>query len=340
VTREAAVRIVDAPFDGGAEPAGRGSSSTAISIPLRLLAQGDSPRIEGEDDEHVRALAALDCPLPPIIVHRATMRVVDGMHRLKAATLRRQDRISAVFFDGGSDDAFIEAVRRNAQHGLPLSQADRAAAVVRILETQSHWSNAAIAATAGVSDKTVATIRARSTSRIPKSNSRVGHDGRVRPINPALGRRRAAEFLAQNPDASLREIAHAAGIAIGTAKDVRERLGNGQDPLPPKVRKIDNEPRRLPQGGLGRPAPRTAARTAATFDELMALLKRDPSLRLTESGRVILRLLDAHASHDDDWERLVDSIPAHCTPAIADAAQRCVDSWLRIAALLESRNPK
>ncbi|OAP26129.1 Transcriptional regulator NovG [Amycolatopsis sp. M39] len=313
-------------------------ASTTVSIPLHLLTPSDSPRLAGESDEHVHALAALDRPLPPIVVHRTTMRVVDGMHRLKAAALRHQDRIGVVFFDGNSDEAFIEAVRRNAHHGLPLSRADRTAAVVRILETHSHWSNAAIAATAGVSDKTVATIRARSTSKIPRSNGRVGHDGRVRPVNPALGRRRAAEFLGRNPDATLREIARTAGIAIGTAKDVRERLRNGQDPLPPRVRKIDDEPRWLaPPGMFGRGDPSSAARAAGTFDDLVAVLKRDPSLRLSESGRVLLRLLDAHASHDDDWERLVESIPAHCTRAIADAAQRCVNSWRRIAALLESR---
>jgi hypothetical protein len=59
------------------------------------------------------------------------MRVLDGMHRVRAAILRGDAVIAAVFFDGDADAGFVEAVRANISHGLPLTVADRKAAVAR-----------------------------------------------------------------------------------------------------------------------------------------------------------------------------------------------------------------
>src|SRR4051794_13870261 len=90
-------------------------------VPLAALQPADSPRQSGEDDEHIRVLAESATRLPPIIVHRATMRVIDGMHRVGAAQLRGDETIEARFFDGTSQEAFILAVRSNITHGRPLS---------------------------------------------------------------------------------------------------------------------------------------------------------------------------------------------------------------------------
>lgn len=38
--------------------------------------------------------------MPPIVVHRATMRVIDGMHRVRAAKLRGAAHVAAIL---GSD---------------------------------------------------------------------------------------------------------------------------------------------------------------------------------------------------------------------------------------------
>jgi hypothetical protein len=61
------------------------------------------------------------------------MRVIDGMHRLRAAQLRGDHGVEVKFFDGDADEAFIAAVRANITHGLPLTLADRKAAAQRIL---------------------------------------------------------------------------------------------------------------------------------------------------------------------------------------------------------------
>ena len=92
-------------------------------------------RVKGENLKHVRVLAEVEDELPPIVVHRATMRVIDGMHRVRAAILSGVAYIEALLFEGAEDEAFLVAVRLNAAHGLPLSRADRVAAAIRIIRS-------------------------------------------------------------------------------------------------------------------------------------------------------------------------------------------------------------
>ncbi|MFD1047646.1 ParB/RepB/Spo0J family partition protein, partial [Kibdelosporangium lantanae] len=103
-------------------------------VPIDSLLPANSPRLAGESIEHAQVLAASAADLPPIVVQRGTMRVIDGMHRLRAARMRGQNEILVRFYDGDDDEAFIVAVRTNVTHGLPLSQADRTAAAARIIE--------------------------------------------------------------------------------------------------------------------------------------------------------------------------------------------------------------
>jgi hypothetical protein len=58
-----------------------------VAVPVLSLRPADSPRLNGEDKAHIARLAEMDTPLPPILVDRRTMRVIDGMHRLMAASL-------------------------------------------------------------------------------------------------------------------------------------------------------------------------------------------------------------------------------------------------------------
>jgi N-acetyl-1-D-myo-inositol-2-amino-2-deoxy-alpha-D-glucopyranoside deacetylase len=92
-----------------------------------------------------------------------------------------------------------------------------------------HMSDRAIGHSVGL-----AAIRKGSSEEIPQSNARVGRDGRIRPLDSGADRRRAAELLAQHPDASLRDVARAAGISPATVLDVRKRLERGESPVPEK----------------------------------------------------------------------------------------------------------
>ncbi|MFE9096514.1 ParB/RepB/Spo0J family partition protein [Streptomyces sp. NPDC007264] len=310
------------------------------TVALGALLDSDSPRVDGVNEDHVRALAELDSPLPPILVHRATMRIVDGVHRLRAARLRGDTEIEVEFYDGAQEDAFALAVRLNVTHGLPLSQADRTAAATRILAARPYWSDRRIAATTGLAASTIAAVRRRSTDRNTQSNTaRMGRDGRVRPLHAAEGRLRASQVIAAHPDASLREIAARAGIATATAKDVRDRIRQGQDPVPGRARAAAGEQEAAPAPAR-RPGGRAPARTsAAAIGLMLPNLRKDPSLR-TEAGRLLLQMLSLHAIGDEaKWRRLAQCVPAHRSHTLAQAARRCADHWLRLAHELEMRCP-
>ncbi|MFJ9041489.1 hypothetical protein ACIRF8_33605 [Streptomyces sp. NPDC102406] len=317
-----------------------GSGRRRATLALHTLLDSDSPRLDGEDAERVRQLAELDAPLPPILVHSATLRVIDGMHRVRAARLRGDDTIEAEFFDGddGDDtDAFALATRLNIAHGLPLTQADRAAAAERLLRARPSWSDRRIAADAGLSAGTVAAIRRRSTAGDEQLNTRIGRDGRVRPLRATEGRLRASQVIAANPTATLREIAAVAGIATATAKDVRDRMRQGQGPLP-AGRAPGHPGAALPEAPVATGAGRATARVpAAAIGSLLPSVCKDPSLR-TEAGRTLLRMLSAHSIGDEaKWLRLARSVPGHRADLLAQAARRCADHWLRLANELEAR---
>ncbi|OIK05282.1 ParB N-terminal domain-containing protein [Streptomyces monashensis] len=315
------------------------------TLPVESLRDSDSPRINGVDGERVRMLARLDSPLPPILVHRETMRVIDGMHRIGAARLRGDDTIEVEFFEGGEVEAFALGVWLNITHGLPLSLADRTAAAQRILRARPNWSDRRIAATAGLAASTVAGVRRRSTGQNEQLNARVGRDGRVRPLRATEGRLRASQVIAANPGASLREIAEQAGIATATAKDVRDRMRQGQDPLASRrqaATACPAPPEAAPRPAgeaLPQPAPgRTALHvSAATIGLLLPNMRKDPSLR-TDAGRMLLRMLSVHSIGDESkWIRLARSVPGHRAEFLAQAARRCADHWLRFANELETR---
>ncbi|MGW4059781.1 ParB/RepB/Spo0J family partition protein [Amycolatopsis sp. NPDC004747] len=314
------------------EPAGhrRGPDLRRVEIvPISALKVSGSPRSGGVDMAHVRALAGTDAPLPPIVVHRRSNRVIDGMHRLRAAVLRGRREIEVCFFDGSETDAFIAGVEANVTHGLPLSLAEREAAAVRILALRPQLSDRAIAAAAGLSARTVGLLRSRSTAGNSQSHERIGRDGRIRPLDAAAGRRRAYECLQARPDASLREIAREAGVAIGTARDVRARVQRGENPLPPKLRGRTGPAagKAVPTAPVGPPDPSAALQT----------LGKDPALRFSERGRELVRWLTAHAAFPADLPALLDSVPPHCAEAVAAVAAAHARRWHAVAEELRRR---
>lgn len=302
-------------------------------VPINVLQPGDTPRLSGEDSEHARLLADSSVKPPPILVHRRTMRVIDGMHRLRASQLAGRNMMDVVFFDGSEEDAFVRAVQANVTHGLPLSLADREAAAVRIIGTHGHWSDRAIAAVAGLAPKTVASLRRRVSGDRPEASGRLGRDGRVRPLDAAEGRRIASEIIAQRPDASLREVAKAAGISPTTVRDVRSRMRMAAEPAeeaPPAA----VAPVPAPRENCAAPTP---PRSAVDKTALILSLGRDPSLRFKQSGRVLLQWLMQHSDGLESWSQLIDSIPLHCSYVLANLSRDCAREWLTFAEELEGR---
>jgi ParB-like chromosome segregation protein Spo0J len=296
-------------------------------VEIVSLTLAGSPRLSGEDPEHTRRLAEISTGLPPILVHRASMRVLDGVHRVQAARIRGQTAIEAVFFDGDADAAFVLAVRANVGHGLPLTMADRRAAAQRLLDIRPEWSDRAVAATTGLAPGTVRRLREWSSDEAPAAAARVGRDGRARPLDASAGRQRAAEVIAKRPDASLRMIARLAGVSPSTARDVRRRVSNGEDPVPNgKVQPT------VPKIGPG--STHTSSPATPSLDRLSSILqglKRDPALRYSVTGRGILHWLETHAVEPGDWSQLAGSVPPHCGYLIAELAVGCAHAWEEIA---------
>ncbi|MEU3224834.1 hypothetical protein ABZ695_16980 [Streptomyces sp. NPDC006976] len=301
-------------------------------IPITTLDLSHSPRSAGESGEHIRVLAESQTDLPPIVVQRGTGRVVDGVHRVRAAQLRGEPAIRARWFDGDDASAFVLAVRLNVRHGLPLSLADRKAAGTRILCEQEDWSNRAIASAVGLSPKTIAALR-EAVGR-PGGQTRIGRDGRVRPVSTAAGRERAKEMLLREPTSSLRAVSAVAGVSTGTVRDVRDQLNRANGAAAPGPRRTP------PVRGAETPGAQAAPPGPAGLDRSTALLRSlrtDPSLRFKQSGRLLLSVLAVAAIDPQAQEGLVLDLPDHCLDFVTELAQASVQTWQDLATRLSQR---
>ncbi len=320
-------------------------------VRIEALLPADSPRLDGVDDNHVRRLADIYATLPPILVHRASMRVVDGMHRVAAAATKGLTSVEVQYFDGADEEAFLRSVTANIAHGLPLSVADRKAAAERILRSHSDLSDRAVAAYTGLDAKTVATLRPCSTADSPRSNIRIGADGRAHPLDRTAERIRAAELMTRRPDLPLRAIVKETGLSLGTAHDVRQRLLRGEAPVPtgrrtsarreqPAAEDRSASAATPPAAGTGAPSDGNvsagSSRTRSSLETLRRLAG-DPSLRHSESGRQFLRWLHTHFMVDEAWRQQADTIPPHCTGTVAELALQCAGAWKRFAEDLDRR---
>lgn len=131
----------------------RGDESPVEKVPLGSIRDSHSPRKAKLNEYHAGVLAQSPLPLPPIVIHRSSMRVIDGVHRLRATGLRGEDTIAATFFDGSDAEAFALAVHLNVTHGLPLTLSERKAAAQKIVEQHPHWSDRSIGLIAGCRTK-------------------------------------------------------------------------------------------------------------------------------------------------------------------------------------------
>jgi ParB-like chromosome segregation protein Spo0J len=301
-----------------------------VEIELSRLSSVCSPRTSGEDPEHVETLLSVDGALPPILVHRPTMQVLDGLHRLKVARVRGDKKIVARLVDGTESDAFVLAVEANVRHGLPLSLADRKRAAVQIIGTHPQWSDRRVASATGLSAGTVADLRRRGGER--GNEARIGRDGRIRPVDGSEGRRLAAELIRSDPGLSLRQVAKQVGISPETVRDVRGRLERGESPTPDGSRRLRAEPHplRWTEPDFGH---------ALDRDRLAVLerLKSDPALRLTEAGRILLRMLAMHSIDGQEWGRILHGVPPHLCGVVAGFAKDHSRVWAEFADQLENR---
>jgi ParB-like chromosome segregation protein Spo0J len=329
-----------------------------VEVPVRSLVPGFYLRQAGTDPTHIRLLAdaAASVKLPPIVVQKDGSRIIDGMHRVEAAKLRGAETINARVIDCTGEEALVLAIKTNVMHGMPLSKPDRISGAKRILAAHADWSDRAVASIAGLSAKTIASLRNRSSDDIQFHGKRLGRDGKRRPMSAAEGRRRAAEYINEHPEASLREVARQADVSLGTVHDVRERLRNGMEhcngaerpagaPERPSVPvkalasvPTDHRPADH-RTAVGRPSSadvlgvRAARREGRPpgWSAISAKLASDPSLKYAEGGRAFLRWMASHSAQADEWRVFIDAIPAHWVGEIINVADGVSAEWREFA---------
>jgi hypothetical protein len=309
------------------------------------LRAGDAVRTGGLDEGHVALLMETVNLWPPILVWGKECLVVDGAHRVEAARRLGRTSVAALRFPGTRDEAFVESIRRNVDHGLPLTIGDRRRAALRVLGRHSEWSDRRIASVCGLSGKTVARLRREEYS--PRSEHdgvvvdlprRVGRDGKTRPIQPGEVRDRIRRVLEENPGGSLRTIAALAGASPETVRTVRARLIKDQ----PDHRRGVSSPVgaagaegvdaviAFPQSEQDRTNPEQSM--ASAHDVWIS----DRALRSCGDGGEFARWFN-HNNVDDGWHRYVWTVPVGRIYDIVDEARRRAASWTAFASLLESR---
>jgi DNA-binding NarL/FixJ family response regulator len=306
------------------------------TIPISALREGYSPRRNGTSESHVQSLAECSARLPPIVVHRPTMSIIDGMHRVRAAERKGLAEVEVTYFDGDDDEAFILAVELNIAHGLPLSLSDRKAAAARVLAADSGLSDRWIAAKTGISDKTVASIRKRSGADYPHSNARRGRDGRIYPTTGREVRQRIVQLLSERPGASLREIALAVGASPSTVSEVRKRLPTvegGEQKL--ELARMPAGPQAAPGPTAPPGAPNGLAAEGENREAVLARLRSDPSVRSREAGRKLLRWLSSYTISKRDIPEVAAAVPPHRADLVASLARDVAETWLELARKVE-----
>ncbi len=97
------------------------------------------------------------------------------------------------------------------------------------------------------------------------------------------------------------------------------------DPLPSRHRKL----RSRGAAATGGPSPDCGL--------VLQKLRNDPSLRFTEAGRSLLRLLHVGVTAVRDCRQSVEEIPPHCRHSIAELARGAAAGWLELAESLRER---
>jgi ParB-like chromosome segregation protein Spo0J len=303
------------------ERAGNGPSdadhAVVVRLELKTLKLGMSPRIGEQDLEHAQALAHVLDKCPPVLVESGSNIVVDGVHRILAARMMGRTEIAARYFVGSHQEALVEAVRANISHGKPLTLNERTSAARRILQMVAEWSDRRIAEACGLSAKTIAKLRSEAGER---ATTRIGRDGRCRPVDPVLVRERIAARLREAPDARATDIARDLLTSPSTVRDVRRRL-------------VEGDHRSSSSSALnGCSELRQRLASVPT-----APLGQDQAIQTMSGGKDFGCWLDRSQIEAAHWERFIPEIPLSRLPELIDLATKREAEWRKFAAALEAR---
>ena len=275
---------------------------------------------------HLDAIVMSDGDWPPVVIRRADMTIVDGHYRYMAACQLGHTHIDCVYFDGREDSAFLEALRRNRDHGLPLSFRDREAAAREVMKFHPDWSDRRLGAACGLAPGTVGRIRSAvhgATGQDCQLNIRVGRDGRRRPVDPNESRIRVISALRAQPEASLREIARVARVSPATVRAVRAASGSVERHAPDE-RPVEDDHRieLVPE-----PAPDICQPLGWVPDAAVVS---------TTEGENFAKWFE-RTNLGEEWRAMLSGIPFSRVYEVADEARRRASAWQEFANSVEAR---
>lgn len=184
-----------------------------------------SPRDHQPDSAQVDAYAEILDELPPIVVQRDTLVVIDGAHRVAAAWKALRWSIPVIEIDVTDDELADEACRANVKHGIQLTATERRKAAWDMLKRHPNWSLARVREWTGAGMRVVSDVRQELVNRkvIPEGDGFVidlkgykHHSGPGRKANLAGSSGKLPDETAKPPDLT------------GTTPD--EVSGNGRRP--------------------------------------------------------------------------------------------------------------
>jgi ParB-like chromosome segregation protein Spo0J len=292
-------------------------------LSLCQLRGGFNIRQTGLDEAHVMSLASVPDAWPPVLVSAADYMVIDGAHRVEAARRLGFTSISVTLFDGTPDEAFLEFLRRNISHGLPLTLRERELAGKRILQEHPEWSDRRIATSCALAAKTIAKLRCRLSAEIPNLKSRIGIDGVARPVHIDEMRKRIVASIEAHPEASLRSIARDAGASPEAVRNARKALE--RDP----VKRSSDRAWSISSSTAGEC---TQAPTSSNGQ-----ISKDEAFFSREESAQFVKWFETTTIAEDDWRSLLTAVPLSRVYQIADEARRRGQNWLEFASSLENR---
>ena len=313
-------------------PAFSGVGEETENVAVKNLDILEGVRTAGLSEGHLCLLMQAKGPWPPIVLWSDKRLVIDGAHRVEAARRLGRPTLPAVLFNGTRDEAFMEAVHLNIDHGLPLSLEDRRRAASLILTSHADWSNERIAEVCGVSSRVISRLRRKTDDPLAgridhPTERRTGRDGRNRPVEPQRVRERIMSALESDPSASLRTIAMVTGASPETVRTVKSRLSKGEHSVGPRQeqeRRLSTSPERV----LRRSGPQRANSDSFWLS--------DTALLASGKGVEFGQWFDA-TKLDISWRQYVSEVPISRIYLVADEARRRASAWIAFATAREAR---
>ena len=279
------------------------------TVDMADIVVGYSPRRDRLDDNHVCALLEVIDQLPPIVIDKETMLVIDGIHRLEAYRRASRTVIPAILFSGDETEALACAIRANVGHGKPLTLGERQAAAGTLLTRCPERSDRWIAQVCALSHSTVGAIRkAVAVKAVP---ARVGRDGRSRAVTPAAtpdgnSQRKGTRALNLHQD------------RLNTGPERESEVVSSSHPTQAATAT------RQPQGQLLN----DRARVVKAPGRNVALLRSEPGAA---------SWFERTSISQEDLGSLVDDVPLGQVPQIVDECRRRARLWDELAEALERR---